>query len=146
MEYEGGNGTISVEGDQLTLTHWGPAAEADGLAIDQPRRIPLQAISEVKLEKAGWSEFGWLTLGLGGHGAPDLTEKSAASNAETVTFLLDGNETFLPLYEWLLTVIEFNQSQGIDPSSVEFDAAPTPAEQEAGKAPKLADEEEGHEG
>jgi hypothetical protein len=90
MEYEGSNGTISVEGDQLTLTHWGPIAEAEGLTTDRPRRIPLGAISEVKLEEAGWSEFGWLTLGLGGNEAPDLTEKSAASNAESVTFLLDG--------------------------------------------------------
>lgn len=52
MECKGYNGTIVAEGDHLIITHSGLVAKCGGLVVDQPRRIPLQAVSGVDLKAA----------------------------------------------------------------------------------------------
>jgi hypothetical protein len=123
VECKGYNGTIVAEGDQLIITHSGIVAKSGGLVVDQPRRIPLQAVSGVKLKEASRMVNGWLTVGLGGVVPPQLSAGTVASNADTVTFRHKSNDEFKALHDWLVTVVEHNQAEGIDPSTVEFDEA-----------------------
>ncbi len=112
-----------AEGDHLIITHSGLAAKGGGLVVDQPRRIPLQAVSGVKLKEASRMTNGWLTVGLGGVAPPQLSAGTAASNADTVVFRHKSKDEFKALHDWLVTVVEHNQAEGIDPSTVKFDAA-----------------------
>ena len=112
-----------AEGDHLIITHSGLAAKGGGLVVDQPRRIPLQAVSGVKLKEASRMTNGWLTVGLGGVAPPQLSAGTAASNADTVVFRHKNKDEFKALHDWLVTVVEHNQAEGIDPSTVKFDAA-----------------------
>lgn len=123
MDYNGYNGVITVEGDILTITHSGMAAKAGGLVRDQPRTIPLQAISAVVLKEASRMTNGWLTLGLGGAKSAQLGAGTAGSDANTVMFRHKDMPQFNSLRDWLLTVIAQNESLGTDPTTVEFDPA-----------------------
>jgi hypothetical protein len=123
VECKGYNGTIVAEGDHLIITHSGLVAKSGGLVVDQPRRIPLQAVSGVKLKEASRMTNGWLTVGLGGVAPPQLGAGTAASNADTVMFRHKSKDEFKALHDWLVTVVEHNQAEGIDPSTVKFDAA-----------------------
>jgi hypothetical protein len=123
VECKGYNGTIVAEGDHLIITHSGLVAKSGGLVVDQPRRIPLQAVSGVDLKAASRMTNGWLTVGLGGVAPPQLSAGTAASNADTVMFRHKSKDEFKALYDWLVTVVEHNQAEGTDPSTVEFDAA-----------------------
>ncbi len=123
MECKGYNGTMVAEGDHLIITHSGLAAKGGGLVVDQPRRIPLQAVSGVKLKEASRMTNGWLTVGLGGVAPPQLSAGTAASNADTVVFRHKNKDEFKALHDWLVTVVEHSQAEGIDPSTVKFDAA-----------------------
>jgi hypothetical protein len=123
VECKGYNGTIVAEGDHLIITHSGLVAKGGGLVVDQPRRIPLQAVSGVKLKEASRMTNGWLTVGLGGVAPPQLSAGTAASNADTVVFRHKNKDEFKALHDWLVTVVEHNQAEGIDPSTVKFDAA-----------------------
>lgn len=123
VECKGYNGTIIAEGDHLIITHSGLVAKGGGLVVDQPRCIPLQAISGVELKAASRMTNGWLTVGLGGVAPPQLSAGTAASNADTVLFRHKSKDEFKALHDWLVTVLEHNQAEGIDPSTVEFDAA-----------------------
>jgi hypothetical protein len=123
VECKGYNGTIVAEGDHLIITHSGIVAKGGGLVVDQPRRIPLQAVSSVKLKEASRMTNGWLTVGLGGVALPQLGAGTAASNADTVMFRHKSNDEFKALHDWLVTVVEHNQAEGTDPSTVEFDPA-----------------------
>lgn len=123
MDYKGYNGSIVAESDHLIITHSGLVAKSGGLLVDQPRRIPLTAVSGVKLKEANRMVNGWLTLGLGGAPPPQLSAGASASNADTVVFRHKNRDEFKALYDWLVTVVEHNRAQGIDQSAVEFDAA-----------------------
>ena len=123
MEYKGYNGTILADGDHLIITHSGLVAKSCGLPVDQPRRIPLQALSGVKIKEASRMVNGWLTVGLGGVTPPQLGAGTAGSNAATVMFRHKNKDEFKALHDWLVTVVEDNQAEGIDPSTVEFDRA-----------------------
>jgi hypothetical protein len=123
MEYKGYNGTISVGDEALTITHSGLTAKAGGLVRDQPREIPLQAISAVNLKEATRMANGWLTLGVGGANAASLGAGTAGSDPNTVIFRHKDKDQFKSLHEWLVTVIEHNQAAGIDPSAIGFEAA-----------------------
>jgi hypothetical protein len=112
-----------AEGDHLIITHSGLAAKGSGLVVDQPRRIPLQAVSGAKLKEASRMTNGWLTIGLGGVAPPQLSAGTAASNADTVVFRHKNKDEFKALHDWLVTVVEHNQAEGIDPSTVKFDPA-----------------------
>lgn len=141
MEYPGDDGAIIVDGQHLTITHTGLGAKVGGLAPGQPWRIPLQAVSGAKLKKANrWTNSGWLSLGIGGIEPPQ--QKLTEYNAQIITFRYKANEHFVALYEWLLTVIERNQAEGIDPSTVEFEAAPGLVEKQRKAAEKAQGEEE----
>lgn len=122
MDYMGYNGTITADDGQLMITHSGFTAKTGGLAVDQPRRIPLQAISAVALKDASRMTNGWLTLGLGGEPLPNLNVGSAGSDANTVMFRHKSQVEFKTLFDWLETVVAHNKAHGIDPSAVEFDA------------------------
>jgi len=123
VECNGYNGTIVAEGDHLIITHSGLVAKSGGLVVDQPRRIPLQAVSGVELKAASRMTNGWLTVGLGGVAPPHLSAGTANSNADTVVFRHKSKDEFKALHDWLVTVVERNQAEGTDPSTVEFDAA-----------------------
>lgn len=123
VEYKGYNGTILIEGDYLIITHSGFVAKSGGLQVDQPRRIPLQALSGVKVGEASRLVNGWLTLGLGGVTLPELSAGTAGSNADTVMFRHKDKDEFKALRDWLITVVEQNEAEGSDPSRVEFDQA-----------------------
>jgi Short C-terminal domain/Domain of unknown function (DUF4429) len=121
MDFNGYNGTIAVNGDQLTITHSGFAARTGGLVRDQPREIPLRAISGVNFKEATRLVNGWLTLGLGGAEPVRLSGGTAPSDANTVMFRHQQKDDFEKLRDLLLSVIEKNQEAGVDPSTVAFD-------------------------
>ena len=52
VAYKGYNGTVLAEGDHLIITHSALVARSGGLVLNQPRRIPLQAVSGVQLKEA----------------------------------------------------------------------------------------------
>jgi hypothetical protein len=54
---------------------------------------------------------------------PQLSAGTAASNADTVMFRHKSKDEFKALHDWLVTAVEHNQAEGIDPSMVKFDAA-----------------------
>jgi hypothetical protein len=86
----------------------------------------LQAVSGVHFKEATkLSNNGWLTLGLGGADPPSLGMMSAPQNPDTVMLRHKHMDDFRALHDWLVTVIEHNKTQGIDPSTVEFDEAPS---------------------
>jgi hypothetical protein len=122
VEYKGYNGKIEVEGEKLTITHSGFAAKGGGLVRDQPRMIPLQAISCVAIKEATRLVNGSITLRLGGADAVDVGSQ-AASNPDSVMFRHKDNDQFKRLHDWLVTVVEHNRRTGVDFSAVEFDAA-----------------------
>lgn len=122
MDFNGYNGTIAVNGEQLTITHSGFAARTGGLVRDQPREIPLRAISGVNFKEATRLVNGWLTLGLGGAEPVRLNAGTAASDANTVMFRHQQKDDFEKLRDLLLSVIEKNQEAGVDPSTVAFDS------------------------
>lgn len=120
VEYIGYNGTIVIENNLLILTHRGVPAKAAGLTTDQPRRIPLAAISGVRWKPASMLVNGWLSLGLGGDSAP---ESAGADCPDAVTFRRKDSATFEQVHDWLQNVVDRNRASGIDPSAVSFDRA-----------------------
>lgn len=121
MEYSGYNGSIEIDDEYLTITHSGLAAKGGGLATGQPRRIPIQAISGVGFKDATRLLNGWISIGLGGIAPPNLSAGTAPSNANTVMFRHKSKDEFCQLRDLLLSAVERNASQGIDPASVEFE-------------------------
>lgn len=121
MDFNGYNGTIAVNGEQLTITHSGFAARTGGLVRDQPREIPLRAISGINFKEATRLVNGWLTLGLGGAEPVRLNGGKAPSDANTVMFRHQQKDDFEKLRDLLLNVIGKNQEEGVDPSTVAFD-------------------------
>jgi len=79
-------------------------------------------VSGVRLKEASRLGNGWLQLLLGGTDQPPLTAGTAASNPDAVLFTHGKREAFNQLHQWLLTVVEQNQSQGVDSTLVQFDA------------------------
>lgn len=123
MDYTGYNGTISVEGDVLTITHSGFVAKSAGLPVDKPRTIPLAAVSGVFFAPATRLINGHLTLGLGGAAAEKLKTSAVADNPDTVMFRFKDKDRFAQLHEWLVSVIDHNRAAGVDPAAVDYDAA-----------------------
>ena len=123
MDYVGYNGTISVQGEDLVIARHGVAARLGGLGAGGPRRIPLQAVSGVFIKPATRLTNGWLTLGLGGEPATDIDSKTAASHPDTILFRHKDDQMFTALHQWLLKVVAYNQSVGVDFTSVPFDHA-----------------------
>ena len=62
-------------------------------------------------------------LALGGVAPPQLSAGTAASNADTVMFRHKSTDEFKALHDWLVTAVEHNHAEGIDPSTVKFDVA-----------------------
>lgn len=124
VEYKGYNGTISVGDGELVVTHSGLVAKGGGLATGQGRRIPLPAISGVSFKEATRLTNGSLAFGLGGQEPAEHKATETASNPDAVMFRHKDNDAFRSLYEWLLTVVEYNRTHGVDPTSVPFDPAP----------------------
>ena len=128
MDYAGYNGTISLTDDDLTITHSGLGAKVGGLAKNQPRSIPLQAISGVHFKQATRLVNGHIKLGLGGNGATD-PGMNAPSDPDALLFRHKNNEQFKQLHEQLLAIIDDNRRAGVDPSTIEFAAAAQTREQ-----------------
>ena len=121
MKYEGYNGQITVEGDQLVITRDGMVARTAFGKATPPRSIPLPAISGVTLQEASRLKNGWLQLHLGGQVTASLTPSTAASNGDAVMFTHGKREQWTQLYTWLQSVVEKNREFGIDPSTVQYD-------------------------
>lgn len=115
VECKGYNGTIVVDGDHLVITHSGFSARVAGLTVNQPRRIPLEAVSGVRLRQPGVFRQGWLTVTVDGQPAPELNAKEAGSNADTVTFGRESRTRFQALHDLLATVVERNQGAEVAP-------------------------------
>jgi hypothetical protein len=140
MEYSGYNGKITVEGDLLLLEHQDLSAKVAGLGTGRPRRIPLQTVSGVAIKPASRFMNGWLTLGLGGAAAPEVTLATAASHPDTILFRHKSRDQFQTLYEWLNTVVAYNREHGIDASAVAFDAGQASLPPDAVVPPAPSDE------
>ena len=83
----------------------------------EPRVIPLQAISGVRLKPATRLGNGYLQVLVGGEEAPEPSTGTAASNIDTVMFTHKNREAFEQLSAWLETVVAANEAAGIDPSA-----------------------------
>lgn len=100
MRYEGYNGQITVEGDDLILSWEGTVAKA-AFGSGPAESIPLEPVSGVTIKDATRSRNGSLQLHLDDDPVPTLTAATAASNAETVLFRFKDQERFRELYDWL---------------------------------------------
>ncbi|MDX6738429.1 DUF4429 domain-containing protein [Actinocorallia sp. A-T 12471] len=119
-EYVGYNGRIVLEGDVLVLVREGVRAKVSGHEV-RSRRIPLQAVSDVRFREAGRLVNGHLQLGLGGVEPRVVSSGSAASDPDTVLFTWKKRDEFGQLYAWLRNVVEINRRSGIDASAVPYD-------------------------
>jgi hypothetical protein len=111
MIYEGHNGSIEIEGDQLVVRREGLVARG-AFGKVPPRRIPLRVVSGVAMQDASRLKNGHITLGLGGEPAASLNFTTAGSNGDTVLFTYKHREQFGQLKTWLDHVVEVNQAQG----------------------------------
>jgi hypothetical protein len=136
-----------VESDRLTITHSGLTAKVGGLVRDQPRTIPPQAISGVAMKDATRMTNGWITPGLGGADAAALSAGKAPSDPNTVMFRHKDKDQFKQLHDWLVSVVQHNHGQGVDFSSVVFNAAgPARLERMQATADGLAERAERNQG
>lgn len=121
VDYQGYNGTLSIEGDSLVISHHGLAAKGGGLATGVPRRVPLAALSDVRLKPATRMLNGHITFGFGGEQAATLGVNQAASNGNTIVLRHKDNDLFSKVYEYLQGVVRANRESGVDPGA--FDVA-----------------------
>src|SRR4051794_3128393 len=105
MKYEGYNGQVTVDGDALVITREGLAARASFGKDTPPRRIPLQAVSEVRLKAASRMSNGWLQLLLGGEDKAEPKATNAGGDPDVVMFTNKKQEPFEQLHAWLTTVV-----------------------------------------
>lgn len=129
MRYQGVNGQIGVDGEDLLLLREGTKARAVFGAVP-PRRIPLAAVSGVAFKPSSRLQTGTLQLHLGGQpGDPRLS----GSDPNGVTFTHGQEPQFQQLRDWLLGVVRQNQEQGIDPAAVVFDSGSNLRQRMAGR-------------
>jgi hypothetical protein len=121
MRYEGYNGQIEVTDDELVITRDGAKARLIFGKDTAERRIPLQALSGVRLKEATRLSNGWVQLLLGGEIPAELSTGTAASNANTVVFTHKKRAAFQELHHRLEAVIAQNADAGIDAAQVEWD-------------------------
>jgi tetratricopeptide (TPR) repeat protein len=121
-EYEGYNGRIILDEQALLLIRRGVKARVSGLG-EGTRRVPFQALSDVRFKDAGRLVNGYLQFGLAGIEPKKITSANAATDPDTVLFVWKRREEFHQLYAWLQHVVEVNRSSGIDPSTVPYNAA-----------------------
>jgi hypothetical protein len=110
----------------------------EGKRGHQPQRRPLRSHSSTDLpaETGTPAVTGRFPLE-----PPQLDRGNAGSIAATITFDHNANSQFRSLYEWLLTVVETNKAQGIDPSTVEFETVPTLVEEQRKAEQERAEQE-----
>jgi hypothetical protein len=137
VKYDGYNGQIEVDDDELVITRDGLVARA-AFGKDTPeRRIPLQALSGVRLKEATRLKNGWVQLLLGGETPAELSAGTAASNANTVMFTHKKRSQFGELHDRLTAVVARNAEAGIDPAQAEWDQVSG----QQGRFDKLASQE-----
>lgn len=122
-EYVGVNGRILLEGETLILVRSGLRSKMTGHA-QEARRIPFQAISDVRFRDAGRLVNGYLQLGLGGVEPQALNVGNAASDPDTVLFTWGKRNDFEHLRSRLQQVVTVNRASGLDPAAVPYDGAP----------------------
>lgn len=123
VEYTAYNGTITVEEDAVVITHHGVVAKTSGRATNTPRRLPLAAVSGVRIKPATLLENGWLSLGIGGGDAPELSGGAVANCPDAVMFRRKDSAKFQALYSWLESVVELNRTSGVEQSAIEVTSA-----------------------
>lgn len=109
MTWHGHNGAVSVDGDALLIdrdTTAGRLAFGKGV---QPRRVPLSAITGVRLKPASRLVNGHLSLGLNG---VEPAASGVPSDVDSVVFTHKHRAAFDELHAWLLTVVEHNAATG----------------------------------
>lgn len=129
MRYQGVNGQLAVDGDDLLLLREGTKARAV-FGAAPPRRIPLAAVSGVAFKPSSRLQSGTLQLHLGGQpGDPRLS----GSDPDAVTFSYSQEPQFAQLRDWLLGVVAHNRQQGIDPSQIVYDTGSNLRQRVAGR-------------
>ncbi|GGV33769.1 hypothetical protein GCM10010182_66940 [Actinomadura cremea] len=121
-EYVGVNGRILLERETLILVRSGLRSRMVGHA-QESRRIPFQAISDVRYKEAGRMVNGYLQLGLGGVEPQALNAGNAASDPDTVLFTWGKRSDFEQLRARLQQVVAINRASGIAPATVPYDGA-----------------------
>jgi hypothetical protein len=121
LKYEGYNGQIDVGDDELVITRDGMKARALFGKNTPERRIPLQAVSGVRLREATRLKNGWVQLLLGGEAADELSAGTAGSNANTVLFTHGKKDQFRELHDRLAAIVAENAGAGVDSSRVDWD-------------------------
>ncbi|MGI8335989.1 DUF4429 domain-containing protein [Actinomadura scrupuli] len=119
-EYDGYNGRIILDGEAILLIRHGVKSRLSGHS-QGTRRIPFQALSDVRFREAGRLVNGYLQLGLGGVEPKPVTGPNAAADPDTVLFVWARREEFHQLYAWLQHVVKVNRASGIEPSAVPYD-------------------------
>lgn len=123
MKYEGLNGTVEVEGEELIITRSGMVARATFGKDVPPRRIPLQAISGVRYKEPSRLTNGWVQLLLGGVEKPELSAKTAAGDPDAIMFTHGKRDAADAFHGWIQHVVQTNRTAGVDSSAVSFDDA-----------------------
>jgi hypothetical protein len=141
LKYEGYNGQIEVRDNELVITREGLAARAVFGKNTAERRIPLQALSGVRLKEATRLKNGWVQLLLGGEKPAQLSAVSAASDANTVVFTHKNKNEFQALHDRLAALVDRNVEAGADPAQAEWDQVSGPE----GRFDKLASPERAEE-
>lgn len=118
MRYDGYTGQVSIEGDTLTITREGMGGRM-AFGKREPRTVPLQAISDVRLIDATPLKNGYLALGLSGFPAPDLSRPDAVSHIDAVVFTHKQRKAFTELFGIIRGVVEQNTAAGVDPTAYE---------------------------
>lgn len=109
--YEGHDGEIGLDGDDLLLT------KKKVFGKDSTRRIPLQALTDLGFKDTGKLSPGWLQLIIAG----EEPSKVGPTDPNTVMFLKSHRERWADLHEHLRAVIVRNREQGVDATAVEYD-------------------------
>jgi hypothetical protein len=118
-EYKGHSGRILAESDAILVVRDTLASKASHGGVP-PWRIPLQAITDVRLAEATPVKNGKIQILVGTATPSD----GGAASADTVIFTHGQREQFGQLADWLRAVAKVNAESGVDSSSVPMGAPP----------------------
>ncbi|HEV2123527.1 MAG TPA: DUF4429 domain-containing protein [Chloroflexota bacterium] len=119
--YDGYNGQVELTDDELVITRSGAIAK---MAVGKvaPRRIPLQALTGVRLKKATRLTSGHIQFLMQYEDAAALPVGKAGMDPNTVLFAWARRDTFAELARLIEARIAHNTAEGLDASAV--DVAP----------------------
>lgn len=119
--YDGYNGQVELTDDELVITRSGAMAKMTVGKV-APRRIPLQALTGVRLKKATRLTSGHIQFLMQYQDAAALPLGKAGMDPNTVLFAWARRNTFAELAGLIEARIAHNTAEGLDASAV--DVAP----------------------